>query len=149
MKKSGQYYNSIDTLPCFNFDKVISTGDYTHLYIEGAEQTLQPDELENLWLTIYDEFIKEFGISEQYKAWLEQMGLYVQCLDAAYNGGDRTQLTFAEINKRRADELIKKNDNNISIYAVVSKFMGFPCKAKELSVKEFYGYLKLASLSKE
>jgi hypothetical protein len=143
------YYDSIDNCPCWNFDKVISTGDYSFLFIAESDNKIKPSELEKIWENIYDEFIKEFGISDEYKQYLENMGLYVQCIDAAYNGGDKSQLTMAEVNRRRAEEFLKGNDKNISVYAVVSKFMRFPCKPKELTVKEFYGYLKLASNGKK
>jgi hypothetical protein len=149
MIESKTYYNSIDNLTCDRFDKIISTGDYNYLFIADPDKKVKPAELEQAWEQIYDEFIKEFGISEQYKLYLETMGLYVQHLDAAYNGGDKSQLTFAEIRKREAADMLKCNESKLSIYAVVSKFMGFPCKASELTVKEFYGYLKLMANSKE
>jgi hypothetical protein len=144
MNELKPYYNSIDNIPCWNFDKIISTGDYFFLF-KGQPEKINSKELEKIWENIYDEFIKEFGISEQFKMYLERMGAYVQCLDMAYNGGDKSQLTMAEINKRRAEDYLKSNESKHDIYAVVSKYMGFPCKAKELTVKEFYGYLKLAS----
>ncbi len=148
MKQLKPYFEHIDEINCFAFDKIMATGDYSFLYKEPPKKKLSEKELELVWESIYDEFIKEFGISEQYRLYLEKMGLYVEHLNAAYNGGDKSQLTFAEIRKRQAEDLLKNNDNKISIYAVVSKFMGFPCRPKEISVKDFYSYLKLASTQK-
>jgi hypothetical protein len=71
------------------------------------------------------------------------MGEYVQCLKSAHVDGDRTQITMAEIKKLQAQDYIKTKGNNNSVYAQVSKFMGFPCREKEMTVKEFYNYLKL------
>ena len=146
MKQSYKnIYTGIDDILCYNFDKIIQTGDMFFLYKDASQKKeISESELEQVWEAIYDEFIKEFGISEQYKMYLEKMGLYVQALDAAYNGGDRSQLTFAELRKRQAEDMLKTQENKISVYAIVSKYMGFPCKATELTVKEFYSYLKLA-----
>lgn len=149
MNGLNPYYNSIDNLPCYNFDKIISSGDYSFLFIGEPDKSVKPAELESVWENIYDEFIKEFGISEQYKLYLETMGLYVQHLDAAYNGGDKSQLTMAEVRKREAEGLLSKNDSKLSIYSVVSKFMGFPCRAHELTVKEFYNHLRFMANTKE
>jgi hypothetical protein len=127
----------------------MSTGDYKFLYKEEPPEKIDTKVLEGIWEAIYDEFIKEFGISEQYRMYLEKMGMYVQHLDAAINGGDKSQLTFAEIKRRQAEDMLKGNESKVSPYAVISKFMGFPCRPKEVTVKEFYSYLKLASTTKE
>lgn len=151
MKESKQFYSGISDIPCYNFDKVIATNDYTYLLKPGNTKKFKHDVLEKIWENIYDEFIKEFGLSEQYRLYLEEMGMYVQHLNAAYNEGNRAELTMAEIRKRKAEEIMQNNTNNsnLDLYAVLSKGMGFQCKAKELTVKEAYSYLKLLSQNKE
>jgi hypothetical protein len=123
----------------------MSTGDYKFLYKEEPPEKIDTKVLEGIWEAIYDEFIKEFGISEQYRMYLEKMGMYVQHLDAAINGGDKSQLTFAEIKRRQAENILKGNDSKVSVYAVVSKGMGFECNPKIMTVKTFYEYLKFIS----
>ena len=144
MKESKQHYNSISDITCFSFDEIIKTGNYSFLF-KDQKKTLSDSECENIWENIYDEFIKEFGISEQYKLYLEKMGLYVQHLDAAYNGGDKSQLTLAEIKLRQAEDMMKASESKQDIYAVVSKAMGFRIDCKIVTVKEFYSYLRLIS----
>lgn len=142
MQKSKPYYSSIDELPCWNFDKVIETGDFSFLCKDGEHHT---DNLAGVWHDIYDEFIQAFGVSEAFKMYINKMQQFVEHLDNAINGGDRSQLTMAEVRRRQAEDYMKTQQvGEVSIYAIVSKYMGFPCRPKEVTVKEFYEYLKMA-----
>ena len=130
-------FDSIDNCPCSIFDKVNLTGN---VELVGG--------LKN-WQKINDEFVSEFGISEEFEKWLKLMGQYCKYLNEAINGKDRSKINFANKFKVEADAILNKPINNVDKYVVASKFMGFRVNPTEYTVKEFYNIIKLMNNGKE
>ena len=137
-------YKSIDELPIWNFEKINKTSDLGYLYSEYQEKP-KIDNLDDVWEAIYNEFIKEFGLSQYFLDWLNLRLQALELYREAYVEGEKYKRVLAKVKEAEADELMSSNstqDNNV--YAIVSKSMGFRVDPKQVSVKEFYQYLKLA-----
>jgi hypothetical protein len=142
-------YVSIGDLPVFIFDQINKTGDFS-LLLKTKEKKINQIELEKVWENIYNEFIAEFGISETLLLYLKNMRMAINYYIKAYIQGDRTALNLAKVRVNDAEQIFKqesKSSNNI--YAIVSKYMGFRINPMEISTREFYQYLKLASTTKD
>jgi len=137
-----KYYNSIENIPCSVFDKILETGDYERLIIKKAPGK-KPD-FELVWEKIYDEFIQEFGVADKLKKYLQLMSQICDHYNNAYNNNQMHELNFARVLEVEAEALFKDTHDTSNMYAQVSKYMGFRCNPAEITVKELYGYLKLA-----
>ena len=138
-KRSGKYYDSIDNLPYWNWKKVNETGDYSYLIISG-----EVADLELVWFKIFDEYIKEVGLPEEYRDFLELYKEYLVLRIDFELTGNRVLLNFIQIKKIELDKKSKTEPGKDNTTAILSKFMGFPVKEKEVTVSEYYNYLQLA-----
>jgi len=145
-----EYFDSIENLPLYNFEQINSTNDFSFLFINRKEgMKFDEVKMQKIWAKIYDEFLSEFGVSESLIMFIERMNRVLEYYNLAYNEGQRHYLTLAEIEKRKAYDSLESGSNGISTIAYVSKFMGFRINPKEIPVKEFYNYLKLATNGQE
>ena len=129
---------SIENISCALFDKICQTNDTSLLEVE---------EHIKVWENIDNELVDKYGISKEYKMYLDKMMQYVRYLNQAINGEDLSMINFANIYKNEGLEILEKinknKDEKVNKYAIVSKFMGFAIKPTETTVDEFYGYLTL------
>ena len=140
-------YSSIDDLPVFIFNKINKTGDL-NLLKKGSLKKVNQKQLEQTWAKIYNEFIKEFGISDKFKEWIEKQKQVINHYCQAYVHGQKHELNFARIKEEEARLLLAEEEMSFEeVFSSVSKFMGFRLPFKETTVREFYGYLKLMEKS--
>ena len=132
-------YSSIKTLPVATFQEILATGNY-RLLGPGTDA-----QLETAWASIFDEYIKEFGLSESYKSYVRHMAKAIAYYNKAYNQGYKFAITLAEVEKAKAKmQLVESTGNGFTmLVAQVSKGMGFRVDPNSTSVAEFYSYLKL------
>lgn len=143
-----EVYSSIDNLPVYYFDQINKTGDYS-LLVKTKSKKINQIELEKTWEKIYNEFIKEFGISEQLLKYIKLMKEAIQHYEDAYVNGNRVSLNFAKVAEFEAEQIFKQaSESPNNVYAIVSKGMGFRINPLEISTREFYNYLKLISTTK-
>ena len=96
------------------------------------------------------EYKKQWAIKNIEKVKEQRRNFYLKNSDRIKELSKKRGIEKSTELKKYKSEYYKKNkletksDNEISVYALVSKFMGFPCRAKEMSVREFNNYLKLA-----
>lgn len=140
-----EVYRSIDELPVAIFDRINKSGDLQLLVIGKKKYTTQ--QLEKCWEIIYDEFIQEFGISQQFITYLTKMRIAIGYYIKAYIEGDKPAINLARANVVEAEAIYKETNttSNNNIYAIVSKYMGFRINPNEISTREFYNYLRLAT----
>ena len=134
-----KYYDSINNLPMYNFDVINNTGDFSYLLIEKVNINL-----ENVWAKIYNEYIEEFGIPENYKTYIflqiEALNIYQK----AYSENKKHLLTLAEVKDKESITYLSENVKLSETSAILSKYMGYRINPAEISVKEFMSYIKLA-----
>jgi hypothetical protein len=141
-----ELYKSIDELPIYNFDMIRKTNDFRYLYKTNDIEKIKKDEsLEKQWEIIFNEYINEFGLSENYKIHLMFLQDAINHYNNAYNKGQTHEITFAKIAELKAEELMKQGENKTlgELSALIAKKMGFRINIKEISVREFYNYIKI------
>ena len=93
---------------------------------------------------LYSEFISIFGVSKSYKEYLEKL---VEIETAEIDRvllKDETMQTFIEIMQIELEELKARTMGGSYIDGAIAieKFMGFKLNQKEVSVFEYYSYIK-------
>lgn len=135
-------YQNIDELPVWNFDMVNKTGDFKYLS-KDLNVKVTPD-FENVWEKIFNEFIEEFGIDDNFRMVLKYQLEACKNRMNAYCNGKKHELTFANLNEIKAEQLMKGSDITLGkVAAHLSQKMGFRVNIREVSVREFYNYLKI------
>lgn len=140
-KLSENLYSSIDDLPIWNWTRVHDTGQLGYLLKEVKED--DRGDLQHLWDSMYDEYIKEFGVSEQYEKELvirKKIG-ELQCQLIITE--DKIIKSFIGAEQHYLDELrkIKKLTFEETIVEI-EKTRPFAVNIKEMSVRRYYTYLK-------
>lgn len=133
------YHKSIHTLPIGFFMKVMETGDLKHLIIRGK---VSPRKLQKAWTDIMNEKIKEFGVPDNYKKYLDLMSRACRYRANALDPNRRYEKAYAKI----AEEEAKGLDSNQSVkfssqISALSAKMGFRVNPNEVTVFEYYSYL--------
>lgn len=129
-------YNSIETLPIYNYNKIIETGDFIKFGVQTPED----------WEKIEKEFFTQIGYSEKYFEIMRIKADLVLTKAKYYKTNNKALKTLIEVKKTKLAQTIgEQTGGDFSLMvAQVSKFMGFRVDPKKTSVKEFYGYIKLA-----
>lgn len=144
---SGQreHFKSIQDLPIGRWNKINSTSDYG--YLLKVYQPLKENEIENyekIWAEIFDEYISEFGLSEDYIDYLrnlkhltmmkaEQLIQFESIRDA--------EITILEVSMAQDAEV--KTDSFGKTLSMISKYMGYRIDSEVCSVYEFNNHLAL------
>lgn len=139
-------YKSIDDLPIWNFDILCKSKDYQYLLHDEFAELPEGFDAEDVWGRIYDEYLKVYGLGDEYKEWCKLMRKSSTAYGDAYLHGKRYRITHAEIFRQMADALINEIEvGDLSVTcASLSKFNGFRINPTEVSVREFNAYLEVA-----
>lgn len=148
-----KYYSSISLLPIWNWNKIHETqnlnflllkDDYTQDIEEARKKTFEIyPYLIDAWRMIYNEFLSKYGLPKEYIRFLNaQEKICLLRLDA-YLTGDKTKLTFAEIEAVKLKNLTNEKragDFMSSVIAIERKIGNF-MDEKTISVDKFYAHL--------
>ena len=135
----ARYYNDIHTMPIGNFTKCLS-GDLSKV---SRTRFFDPSKARKLWETIFNQHLKAHGLPESYTEYLKKMTKAAVFYDHAY-GGQRWKIVRARVYEAEAKQLLTEEGEKIeTTCARISKFMGFPVRANECSVSEFYNYVSV------
>jgi hypothetical protein len=114
-RKLGSYYSSINDLPQWNWNKIHDTGNLAYLEKLDNYRNLQEKETEGLvelWHLIYDDFLLEFGLSDNYREVLRKQKEIANLKLQYINTSDRHLLNLIEIEEL---ELKSTFDNTHSL----------------------------------
>lgn len=126
-------------MPIGNFSKCMS-GDIKHA---SKNKYYSGKKAKKYWSKIFNEHIQEHGLPESYVQYIEKMKKAVDCYDKAYSG-KRWMLVKARIYEAEAEQMISSEGEKIeTICAKISKYMGYPVRANQCSVSEFYNYVAI------
>ena len=128
-------YNSIDNLPIWNYNKIIETGDF-------KKYGVTPEN----WELIEREFFNKIGYGEKYFEILRIKTTILLNKAKYYKTENKGLKTLIEVEKAKLKQTIgvqAGSDFNLMV-AQISKFMAFRVDVKNISVSEFYSYVKLA-----
>ena len=137
-------YSSIDDLPMYNWKQIHDTNDLKWLFV-GKAKCENTKELEIIWATIYDEYLKEFGLSEEYKEILKikrRLAMY----QADYiEKEDRILLNYINIEQNALESMYdttKKGSSFRDSLVHLEKMQGIKINTKEITVADYYNYLR-------
>ena len=104
LSKYADKYGSIDDLPMYNWKKIHDTDELKWLFV-NKQEIENNDLLEARWAAIYDEYLNEFGLSDEYKEILN-VKRKIANLQADYIiKGDRLMLNYINIEKNALESL--------------------------------------------
>ena len=147
-----KYYNTIDTLPIFNYGKISELEDLRYLIIQSDYFELpkitekETAELFKAWENINDEIINYVGISEDYKSILRIKKAIALMKVELITTGDKSLETLIELKQLELKNYYpqKKNELDESIIYIESA-LKIPVDIMKCTVKKYFSYLKFIS----
>ena len=147
-----KYYNTIDTLPIFNYGKISELEDLRYLIIQSDYFELpkitekETEELFKAWEHINDEIINYVGISEDYKSILRIKKAIALMKVELITTGDKSLETLIELKQLELKNYYpqKKNELDESIIYIESA-LKIPVDIMKCTVKKYFSYLKFIS----
>jgi hypothetical protein len=139
---SNRYYKSIEDLPVYNWWKLHEENDFKYL-LRDSNKKVNKYSI-NIFKSIKDEFVNEFGIDRRYEQYLDKVWkLEMYNIKMALTG-DKSDKIFADILEFEIEDLLNEQETKVHNHGVmhIEKYMGFRLDIKTTTVNEFYGYVK-------
>lgn len=136
------YYKSIDDLPLDNWIKC-NGGELKYVRINIENGNAQQDE--RIWESIYNSYIKEFGLDKMYKKMLDSMKKRAELELDYVISQDRFKLTLINIEISRFELLLSNAGIGMSIQESLihlSRWMGSFINTKNITTREYFTLLK-------
>ena len=128
----------------YNWKQIHDTNELKWLFVKKSKCE-NTKELEIIWSTIYDEYLKEFGLSEEYKEILKikrRLAMY----QADYiEKEDRILLNYINIEQNALESMYdttKKGSSFRDSLVHLEKMQGIKINTKEITVADYYNYLR-------
>jgi hypothetical protein len=140
-----EHYESIETLPIWNWSKILESKNMEYLLLKPKKLSEEEiNVLYKIWQRIYEEYIMIFGFSEDILRVHEKNKQIAILQIKKINTGDDAIENF--IKKKRNEILaMGKHKTKGDIYKtkmIIETKLGFRLSLKEVTVREFYTYLK-------
>jgi hypothetical protein len=139
---SNRYYKSIEDLPVYNWWKLHEENDFKYLLRDSNKKVNRY--AINIFKSIKDEFVNEFGIDRRYEQYLDKVWkLEMYNIKMALTG-DKSDKIFADNLEFEIEDLLNEQETKVHNHGVmhIEKYMGFRLDIKTTTVNEFYGYVK-------
>lgn len=144
MKKD--YFNSIDTLPIWNWWKIAETGNLIYLHVDGKYEE-KDYSLVDLWDEIQNEYLDTFGITDEFRKMLHLKKKWISKKANFILTGDRFNLTEIDIIEADMSDTmetkikVNKDDTLIMLEQKLNRGLD----PKKVSVKKYYNYINYFS----
>lgn len=140
-----KFYNSIDIMPIHNYLKVVD-GNMQFLIVKRGIF----GDVNKAFEEIQSQLVERFGISENYAEMLELRREICELKCEVAITGNRFQNTFIRIKEAELEQLDKiKGSTNEEIKIILEKWLGFKLNLHEITVSEWFSYLKQFSQSQQ
>ena len=128
----------------YNWKKIHDTNELKWLFT-NKQEIENTKELETIWGNIYDEYLSEFGLSDEYKEILK-VKRKIATLQADYIiKENRLTLNYINIEKNALESLygdtVKGSSFRDSLVHL-EKMQGIKINTKEITVADYYNYLR-------
>ena len=146
-KSQAKVFSSIDDLPQWNWSQVHKTGNLAYIKKLNSYRNIELDSsatLEKLWVDIYDEYLEEFGLSDEYKEIIRRKKSIARMKNEFIMTDNRSLLNFITIEEMEL-ETILGNSGGMSFESVVvgiEKIQGIKLIAKNITVYDYNNYLR-------
>lgn len=94
LNTTNQYYESIDDMPIYNWNKIMETGNLKWIFINGGTVTKK---IAIIWENLQNQYFDEFGLDSDYRKKLRLMKEIVRLNDEFIQTGDRFLLNLINI----------------------------------------------------
>ena len=139
-------YTDLNELPAFNWFRCIKTKDLTYLLIDRKKKAKEED-LQLVFNQLNAQLIDELGISDDYLNYLHKLRAYniAKCTYLiSQNNFDYTMMKVAEEDLKQQEKLFATTSKGGGEKINAERILGFRIDLKEVSVVEYYDYLKEA-----
>lgn len=136
LRKQGEYWNSIDEMPLYNWIKC-NNGKLE--FMRKGKGTPKEDLIH--FKLIYNEYLKEFGLDKRYKKYLEIQRKKALLQSQYILSGDRFKLTEIEIEDAKLKDLEVHFGDGKSIEVILMHLgmhLGYKLDIKTTTVKEYF-----------
>jgi hypothetical protein len=137
----GEYWNSIDEMPLYNWIKCNNGKlEYTRKNKKGNKKN---DALS--WGKLYNEYLHEFGLDTRYKKYLEAQKKKAILQSEYVITKEKFKLTEIEIQKQRIEDLAMYFGEGKQIEVILTwlgMFLGYKVDQKTTTVKEYFVILE-------
>jgi hypothetical protein len=136
------YYTTIEDLPVYNWNKIIEAQKYNYILLNPLQKDYNENECKNQFALIYEEFIDVFGINEQLRGIIElQNEITIHKIDIAL--GEKSLEALLKLTETKLKKKLEKKESKGNLTKVyIEKFLGFRLNEKEVTVYEYYNYIK-------
>lgn len=142
----AKYYEHIDEFPIYNWFKIAETNDFSFM-VKDKKGKFNEETASKKYEQLYNQYIDEFGFGESFeKNLLLRSNIVSLKIEKAVTGNNflNNFIRQAEIDLK--DSFSKANKVSITETKVhVEKYIGFRLNEREVSVRDFYTYLKVMS----
>lgn len=126
-------------MPIGHFTKCLSG----ELFYVSKNNFFLESKARKAWIKLFNEHIRLHGLPESYLEYMSRMKKAVEHYGKVANG-QKWQIVKARVYEAEAKQMISEEGEKIeTTCARISKFMGFPVRANECSVVEFYNYVDI------
>jgi hypothetical protein len=136
------YYTTIEDLPVYNWNKIIEAQKYNYILLNPLQKDYNVNECKNQFAVLYEEFIDTFGINEQLRGIIElQNEITIYKIDIAL--GSKSLEALLKLTQSKLKKKLEKKESKGNLTKVyIEKFLGFRLNEKEVTVYEYYNYIK-------
>lgn len=146
-QSKDEYYDSIDTLPQWNWSKVHETSNFSYLKKLESYKDVEFENTikqKNLWTEIYDEFLEEFELSKSFNE-IRNKKLRIAKLQLNFiNSLDRSILNDIDLEEYELS-LITEEKGSLKMrdaITLMEEKMRRDIDIKTISVAKYHTYLK-------
>jgi ribosomal protein S4 len=128
----------------WNWEKIHSTSELKYLFINRISID-NSEELEKIWRKIYDEYLIEFGLSQDYKDILEQKKKIANLKADYIIKEDRIMLNYINIEKAALKSMYGDKSKETTFrdsLVKLERIQGIKINTKEITVADYYNYLR-------
>jgi hypothetical protein len=134
-------------MPIWNWNKIHETGDLKYLVIADNYKDIEEqnnEETADLWLDLYQQYIDEFGINDDFKRFMRKKQQLAAKLAEYIASGDRFKLNKIKVIEVDIKGMLNEKEPQKfgEVVAGVEKFFGFQIDSKVLTVQKYYNYIK-------
>ncbi len=140
-KQENYYYKTIDDLPLYNW--VECQKGKIEFVRKGDKGTTEQDDV--VWMEIYDQYIKEFGLGKLHIKMLEAMKKKALLQLEYVKTRNAFQLTKIEMQITKLDGMLANKGSGISIEQTLvhlSKWIGQWLNTKKLTTREYFNLVR-------
>ena len=143
-------YDSIYNLPQWNWNKVMSTGNFQYLKVAESYKNIESDNryyLTKQWNEIFDEYLEEFGRSEKFLEILSKKKSIASLKNRFIQTGDRILLNFIRIEESELESLLN-DEEGIDFGKMITIFeekFKREIGVRDITVYQYHNYVRTFS----